>query len=362
MNKTALYNLHKKFNAKFVSFAGYEMPIQYKDGIIAEHNLTREKSGIFDVSHMGQLFIVGDDKLTDKLQDIFPTDLKNLSVNQSRYSFLMNENAGIYDDLIITKISNGYMIILNAACKEKDFEIIKSKLGEDFKISLSKDLSLVAVQGPDSKNLIEKIIPGVNKLKFMFGGDFKFNSNNIYVTRSGYTGEDGFEISINNSDVVKFVETLISLGSNLIGLGARDTLRLEAGLCLYGNDIDENTSPLEANLKWAISKKRRETGGFKGWENIKKDLQNGVSKIRVGIKPVGKIIAREGTKIFSQTGQEIGVITSGTYGPSVNSPVAMGYVKSKFSEIDKKILIEVRGKKYEATVSKLPFYKKSYVK
>ena len=154
MNKTALYNLHKKFNAKFVSFAGYEMPIQYKDGIIAEHNLTREKSGIFDVSHMGQLFILGDDKLTDKLQDIFPTDLKNLSVNQSRYSFLMNENAGIYDDLIITKISNGYMIILNAACKEKDFEIIKSKLGEEFKISLSKDLSLIAVQGPDSKNLI----------------------------------------------------------------------------------------------------------------------------------------------------------------------------------------------------------------
>ena len=248
MNKTALYNLHKKFNAKFVSFAGYEMPIQYKDGIVKEHISTRTHAGFFDVSHMGQLFIVGDDKLTDKLQNIFPTDLKNLSVHQSKYSFLMNENAGIYDDLIITKISNGYMIILNAACKEKDFEIIKSKLGEDFKISLSKDLSLVAVQGPDSKNLIEKIIPGVNKLKFMFGGDFKFNSNKIYVTRSGYTGEDGFEISINNSDVVKFVETLISLGSNLIGLGARDTLRLEAGLCLYGNDIDENTSPLEACL------------------------------------------------------------------------------------------------------------------
>ena len=361
MNKTALYNLHKKFNAKFVSFAGYEMPIQYKDGIIAEHNLTREKSGIFDVSHMGQLFIVGDDKLTDKLQDIFPTDLKNLSVNQSKYSFLMNENAGIHDDLIITKISNGYMIILNAACKEKDFEIIKSKLGEDFKISLSKDLSLVAVQGPDSKNLIEKIIPGVNKLKFMFGGDFKFNSNNIYVTRSGYTGEDGFEISINNNDVVKFVETLISLGSNLIGLGARDTLRLEAGLCLYGNDIDENTSPLEANLKWAISKNRINSN-FPGAKQIQRQINEGVTKLRVGIKPEGKIIARESTKIFDENNNQIGKITSGSFGPSVKSPIAMGYVNNTYTKENTKIFLEIRGKKVSASVCKLPFYKKNYHK
>ena len=361
MNKTALYNLHKKFNAKFVSFAGYEMPIQYKDGIIAEHNLTREKSGIFDVSHMGQLFIMGDDKLTDKLQGIFPTDLKNLLVNQSKYSFLMNENAGIHDDLIITKISNGYMIILNAACKEKDFEIIKSKLGEDFKISLSNDLSLVAVQGPDSKNLIEKIIPGVNKLKFMFGGDFKFNSNNIYVTRSGYTGEDGFEISINNNDVVKFVETLISLGSNLIGLGARDTLRLEAGLCLYGNDIDENTSPLEANLKWAISKNRINSN-FPGAKQIQRQINEGVTKLRVGIKPEGKIIARESTKIFDENNNQIGKITSGSFGPSVKSPIAMGYVNNTYTKENTKIFLEIRGKKVSASVCKLPFYKKNYHK
>ena len=361
MNKTALYNLHKKFDAKFVSFAGYEMPIQYKNGIISEHNLTRQKSGIFDVSHMGQLFIEGDDSLTDKLQNIFPTDLKNLSVNQSKYSFLMNDNAGIHDDLIITKISKGYMIILNAACKEKDYKIIKSKLGEDFKISLSEDLSLIAVQGPESKNIIEKIIPGINKLNFMFGGDFKYNLNNIYVTRSGYTGEDGFEISINNNDVVEFVEKLISLGSHLIGLGARDTLRLEAGLCLYGNDIDENTSPLEANLKWAISKNRINSN-FPGSKKIQEQINQGVTKLRVGIKPDGKIIARESTKIFDENHNQIGKITSGSFGPSVKSPIAMGYINNTYTKENTKIFLEIRGKKVSASVCKLPFYKKNYYK
>ena len=361
MNRTALFDLHKKFSAKFVSFAGYEMPIQYKAGIITEHILTREKSGIFDVSHMGQLFIEGGDNLTSKLQSIFPTDLKNLSINQSKYSFLMNDNAGIYDDLIITKISNGYMIILNAACKNKDYEIIKSKLGDDFKISLSKDLSLVAVQGPESQNLMEKIVPGVNKLKFMFGADFNYNSNKIYITRSGYTGEDGFEISINNNDVVDFVEKLLSLGSNLIGLGARDTLRLEAGLCLYGNDIDENTSPLEANLKWAISK-NRVNGDFPGAKKIQEQLNSGVAKLRVGIKPEGKIIARESTKIFDENNNQIGRITSGSFGPSVKSPIAMGYVNNTYTKENTKIYLEIRGKKFSASICKLPFYKKNYSK
>ena len=361
MIKTALYNLHKKFSAKFVSFAGYEMPIHYKKGIIAEHNLTRQRSGIFDVSHMGQLFIEGNDNLTDKLQNIFPTDLKNLSVNQCKYSFLMNDNAGIHDDLVITKISKGYMIILNAACKKKDYDIIKSKLDKDFKLTLSKDLSLIALQGPESKNLIEKIIPGISKLKFMFGGDFKYNSKNIYVTRSGYTGEDGFEISINNNDVVEFVEKLIFLGSNLIGLGARDTLRLEAGLCLYGNDIDENTSPLEANLKWAISKNRINSD-FPGSKKIQEQINDGVTKLRVGIKPEGKIIARESTKIFDENDNQIGKITSGSFGPSVKSPIAMGYVTNTYTKENTKIFLEIRGKKVSASVCKLPFYKKNYYK
>ena len=361
MKKTALYKLHLKHKAKFVSFAGYEMPIHYEDGIIAEHHLTRTKSGIFDISHMGQLFIIGNDKLADKLQNIFPTDLKNLSINQSKYSFLMNDNAGIYDDLIITKISKGYMIILNAACKEKDHEIIKSKLGNSFELSLRNDLSLIAIQGPEAKNVIEKIIPSVNKLKFMFGGKFEYNSNNVFITRSGYTGEDGFEVSISDKDVQGFVEKLLKMGSNLIGLGARNTLRLEAGLCLYGNDIDENTSPLEANLKWAISKNRI-NGNFIGSKKIKQQINEGVKKLRVGIKPDGKIIAREFTKIFDKNNNEIGKITSGSFGPSVKSPIAMGYIDNTFTKENTKIFLEIRGKKFSPSVCKLPFYKKNYHK
>ena len=361
VKKTTLFNLHKKHGAKFVNFAGYDMPIQYKDGIIAEHNMTRNKSGIFDVSHMGQLFIKGKDDLTENLQKIFPTDLKKLSINQSKYSFLMKENGGIYDDLIITKIEDGYMVILNAACKENDMSIIKSKLDSKFELILRDDLSLVAIQGPESKDILEKIIPGVKKVKFMNGDKFSFNSEDIYITRSGYTGEDGFEISINNNLVNKLVEKMIELGSNLIGLGARDTLRLEAGLCLYGHDINEDTSPIEANLKWAISKNRI-NDEFTGAKEIKRQFDEGVKKLRVGIKPDSKVIARESTKIFDEKNNQIGKITSRTYGPSVNGPIAMGYVDSNYSSIDTKIFLEIRGKKVSANICKLPFYKKNYVK
>ena len=361
VKKTKLFDLHKKHGAKFVNFAGYEMPIQYKTGIIAEHNTTRNKSGIFDVSHMGQLFIKGKDDLTENLQKIFPTDLKKMSVNQSKYSFLMKENGGIYDDLIITKIEDGYMIILNAACKENDLSIIKSKLGEKFELTLKDDSSLVAIQGPESKDILEKIIPGVNKLRFMNGNKFNFNAEDTYITRSGYTGEDGFEISIKNNVVIKLVEKMIDLGSSLIGLGARDTLRLEAGLCLYGHDINEETSPVEANLKWAISKNRINEE-FPGAKEIKKQFNEGVKKLRVGIKPDNRVIARESTKIFDDKNNEIGKITSGTFGPSVNSPIAMGYVSNMFSKSNTKVFLEVRGKKIPASICELPFYKKNYVK
>ena len=196
----------------------------------------------------------------------------------------------------------------------------------------------------------------------MNGSYFEFQGKKIYITRSGYTGEDGFEISVPNVNAVNLTKLLSDKGAKPIGLGARDTLRLEAGLCLYGHELNQDINPVQANLKWAISKRRRKEGGFKGWEKIKNDLQNGVSKIRVGIKPSGRIIAREGTKIFSSSGDEIGIVTSGTFGPSVNAPVAMGYIQSKFSEINNKILLEVRGKRHDAGVTKLPFYKKSYVK
>ena len=342
--KTALYDYHKSLGAKFVPFAGYEMPVQYSSGIVEEHKITRTNAGLFDVSHMGQLLIEGNENLSDELEKIIPVDLKKIKLNQSKYSFLTNEKGGIYDDLIITKVDNGFSIILNAACKDNDFKIIKNSLGNKFKLSLYKNLSLIALQGPKSSEILEKIISGVSSLKFMNGNKFSYNDKEIYITRSGYTGEDGFEISIPNELVEDFVKKIVSKGAKPIGLGARDTLRLEAGLCLYGHDINETTSPIEANLKWAISKRRREEGGFVGYNKIKLDMNGSLTRLRVGVKPEGKIIAREGVKIFSEDNKQIGSITSGTFGPSVNGPIAMGYVKLNFSKLGTKVLLEVRGK------------------
>jgi len=362
IQKTALYNYHKTLGAKFVPFAGYEMPVQYSSGIVEEHKITRNKAGLFDVSHMGQLLIEGSEDLALELEKIIPTDLKKIKLNQSKYSFLMNEQGGICDDLIITKLEKGFSIILNAACKNNDFKIIKNLLGNKFKSTLYKNLSLVALQGPKSSEVLEQIISDVSSLKFMNGNKFFYNGKEIYITRSGYTGEDGFEISISNELVEDFVKKIISKGARPIGLGARDTLRLEAGLCLYGHDINETTSPIEANLKWAISKRRREEGGFVGYDKIKLDMNGSLTRLRVGVKPEGKIIAREGVKIFSEENKQIGSITSGTFGPSVNAPIAMGYVKLNFSKLGTKVLLEIRGKKYNATISELPFYKKNYAR
>ena len=360
--KTSLYQLHHNNSAKFVEFAGYQMPIQYSDGIVEEHKFTRSHAGIFDVSHMGQLLIYGSDDLVEDLEKIFPLDLKNLEVNHSKYSFLMNDEAGIYDDLIITKIEKGFMIILNAACKDNDFKNISELLNDKYKMELDNNRSLIALQGPKSAEILNNIIDGVNDLNFMSGNWFKFDEKNLYVTRSGYTGEDGFEVSIINELAEKFTTELIDKGAKLIGLGARDTLRLEAGLCLYGHELDRDKTPVEANLKWAISKERISQGNFIGSRIITKQLSDGVNKIRVGIKPEGRVIAREKTKIYNQSDIYIGEITSGTFGPSVNGPVAMGYVENEFSKKDTKVFLEVRGKKHPANVCGLPFYKKSYVK
>ena len=358
---TPLYNLHIQHGAKMVEFAGYQMPIQYKSGIIQEHKFTRENAGIFDVSHMGQLFITGSDQLTNDLEKIFPVNLKNLKINQSKYSFLMNEQGGIYDDLIITKLKDGYLIILNAACKKQDFEIIKKKLDDKYELNLDESLSLIAIQGPKAKDVLGKVVSNITNLKFMNGGEFEYDNSNIYITRSGYTGEDGFEISLENKKVEKFVDQLINYGAKLIGLGARDTLRLEAGLCLYGNDLDEKTSPIEANLKWAIPKSRVDSD-YPGSNIIKKQIYDGVKTLRVGIKPETRVIARGNTKIFDQNNKEIGKVTSGTFGPSVECSIAMGYVENNYSPTNTKIFLEVRGKKVPANVCDLPFYKKNYVK
>ena len=361
IKKTPLYNLHIQHGAKMVEFAGYQMPIQYKSGIIQEHKFTRENAGIFDVSHMGQLFITGSDQLTNDLEKIFPVNLKNLKINQSKYSFLMNEQGGIYDDLIITKLKDCYLIILNAACKKQDFEIIKKKLDDKYELNLDESLSLIAIQGPKAKDVLGKVVSNITNLKFMNGGEFEYDNSNIYITRSGYTGEDGFEISIDNKKAEKFVDQLINYGAKLIGLGARDTLRLEAGLCLYGNDLDEKTSPIEANLKWAIPKSRVDSD-YPGSNIIKKQIDDGVKTLRVGIKPETRVIARGNTKIFDQNDKEIGKVTSGTFGPSVECSIAMGYVENNYSPTNTKIFLEVRGKKVPANVCDLPFYKKNYVK
>ena len=360
--KTSLYQLHQDSKAKFVEFAGYQMPIQYSEGIVEEHKFTRNHSGIFDVSHMGQLFIYGNDDLTNDLEKIFPLDLKNLKQNSSKYTFLMNDKAGIYDDLIITKLKEGYLIILNAACKDNDFKILTKLLNNKYKMILDEQRSLIAIQGPKSAEILNPVISGINELSFMTGNWFNYKDQKTYITRSGYTGEDGFEISITNRFIEDLTKKLMENGAQLIGLGARDTLRLEAGLCLYGHELDINKTPIEANLKWAISKERILKGGFVGSDIIVNQIKDGTKQIRVGVKPEGRLIAREKTKIYDEEDKLIGEITSGTFGPSVNGPVAIGYVQKQYSKKDTKIFLEVRGKKHPANIFGLPFYKKSYVK
>ena len=311
---------------------------------------------------MGQLFIYGDDSLTEDLEKIFPLNLKDLKVNSSKYSFLMNEDAGIYDDLIITKIDGGYLIILNAACKDNDFKIISALLNDKYKVSLDENRSLIAVQGPKSVEILDTILNGASELSFMTGNWFIYKDQKLFVTRSGYTGEDGFEVSIPNDFAEEFTKKLIENGAQLIGLGARDTLRLEAGLCLYGHELGVDKTPIEANLKWAISKERMANGGFIGSDKIMNQINEGIKRIRVGIKPEGRLIAREKTKILNTDELIIGEVTSGTFGPSVSGPVAMGYVKKEFSKKNTKVFLEVRGKKHPANICGLPFYKKSYVK
>jgi aminomethyltransferase len=274
----------------------------------------------------------------------------------------MNDKAGVHDDLIITKLEEGFLIILNAACKDNDFKILTGLLKDKYKMVLDDQRSLIAIQGPKSVDILNQILEKVEDLNFMSGNWFTYKDQKLYVTRSGYTGEDGFEISITNELAEVFAQELLEKGAKLIGLGARDTLRLEAGLCLYGHELGIETTPIEASLKWAISKERLNNGGFIGSDKIINQIRDGAKKIRVGIKPEGRLIAREKTKIYNESEEMIGEVTSGTFGPSVNGPIAMGFVDQIFSKKDTKVFLEVRGKKYPANICGLPFYKKSYVK
>ena len=359
---TALFDFHVASGAKMVPFAGYEMPIQYATGIVNEHNQVRQSAGIFDVSHMGQFSIVGDDSVCAAIEKVIPIDLSKLNMNQSKYSFLMNAQGGIDDDLIVTRVEQGINIVLNAACKHKDVKTLKSVLSNPDCATLHDHLSLVAIQGPKAVSIVDALIPGVANLKFMNGGSFMYDGETVYVTRSGYTGEDGFEISIANNKVEQLCKTLVeTTDASMIGLGARDSLRLEAGLCLYGHDLDTTTSPIEADLLFGIAKSRRENFNFIGGDVVKQHLEQGISRKRVGIQLEGKIIARENAKIF-QEGKEVGIVTSGSFGPSVGAAVVMGYVNFDCSEVGTSVELEVRGKKYPAKICLLPFYKKSYAK
>lgn len=359
---TPLNDWHVARGARMVPFAGYNMPVQYKDGILTEHLWTRENAGLFDVSHMGQCFVHSEswEKTARALEALVPADILNLKPGQQRYSQLLAEDGGILDDLMITRSAyeghEGWAyLVVNAGCKHADYAHIAAKLPSGVSLKIEDSLALIALQGPKAVEVIAGMVPEIRAIPFMSYHAAMADGVHLHISRSGYTGEDGVEISIPASDVVAFCDRLLADERvKPIGLGARDSLRLEAGLCLYGHDIDTTTSPIEADLKWSIQKRRREEGGFPGAARIQRELKEGPSRLRVGILPEGRQPAREGTEVFAG-GKKIGVITSGGFGPSVNGPVAMGYVESAFAKPGTPVTLVVRGKELPAKIHAMPF-------
>lgn len=361
LHKTPLWNLHRSLGGKMVPFAGYDMPVQYGDmGVLKEHLHTRTAAGLFDVSHMGQAVLSGN---VDAIEKIVPGDIKGLAPGKMRYTVLLNEQGGIVDDLMVTRWdANTLLLIVNAACKDKDFAYIKKTIGGETKLDYLDDRALLALQGPKAENAIKNFFPEAATLPFMTATRLN-KGYEVFISRSGYTGEDGFEISVPGAVVADFArELLANPDVKLIGLGARDSLRLEAGLCLYGHDISDDTTPIEANLKWTIPKHRREAGGFPGFAKIKAQLADGTQKLRVGIRPEGKAPLREGTEILSPEGKKIGVVTSGGFGPTFNAPVAMGYVETAFAKTGTKLNALLRGEARPCEVAALPFVSHKYKK
>lgn len=363
--KTPLHALHVRLGAKMVGFAGYEMPIQYPMGILKEHLHTRDAVGLFDVSHMGQAWLTGEDPAA-ALEKLVPGDLQGLAPGQQRYTQFLNSDGGILDDLMVTKAGDplghpGLFLVVNAACKEQDFDHIVSQLGDDVTLERIEDRALIALQGPKASAVLRDYAEGVDTMPFMSAMRVSVNGIGCLVSRAGYTGEDGYEISIPETDAEALAEVFLAHPDVApVGLGARDSLRLEAGLCLYGHDIDQTTSPIEANLLWSIGKRRRAEGGFPGADRVMAEIANGVTRKRVGIKPEGRAPAREGTEILSEDGEKIGVITSGGFGPSAGGPVAMGYIDSAHAAPGTAVGLLVRGKSMPASVHKLPFVQQTY--
>jgi aminomethyltransferase len=372
--KTPLHGLHVELGARMVPFAGYSMPVQYPAGLMAEHHHTRSAAGLFDVSHMGQLCLVGPDSAA-ALETLIPVDVIDLPVGRQRYGLLLNDDGGIIDDLMFfnrdyANHANGgdIFIIVNGACKVGDIAHIQQKIGTRCKVIPMPERALLALQGPQAVTALQRLAPSVEKLVFMSGGRFTVAGCDCFLTRSGYTGEDGFEISVHASQADTLARALLAQPEvKPIGLGARNSLRLEAGLCLYGNDIDTSTTPVEANLNWAIQRVRRSggarAGGFPGAKKILAQLTDPATTVkrkRVGLVALERIPVRDHSPLQSPDGAPIGEVTSGLLGPTINTPVAMGYVKPEFAALGTLVNAMVRGKPVPMEVTAMPFVPNHY--
>lgn len=365
LKKTPLFDLHVALGGKMVPFAGYEMPVQYPLGVKKEHLHTREQAGLFDVSHMGQVRLVGANAAA-MLEALVPVDIIDLPVGKQRYALFTSDTGGILDDLMVTNYGDCLYLVVNAACKEQDIAHLRAHLGDGVTLEELDDRALIALQGPAAAGVLSRLAPQINEMVFMDSRIIDIDGAECYVSRSGYTGEDGFEISIPSGDAERLTRLLLAEPEvETIGLGARDSLRLESGLCLYGHDIDTTTTPVEASLIWAISKCRRadgeRAGGFPGADIILDQVASkDVSRKRVGLIGEGRAPVREGTELFDADGNRVGVVTSGTFGPSSGTSIAMGYVSTAVSTLDTQVFAEVRGKKLPMRVSRMPFVEQRY--
>lgn len=362
LRRTPLYALHLEFGGKMVPFAGYELPVQYQAGILKEHLHTRAKAGLFDVSHMGQATLFGSDPAA-ALEMLTPAEVKALKEGQQRYALLLNPQGGIKDDFMVSRLAGEptLHLVVNGATKEGDFAYIEERLSGVAKLTRHPDRALLALQGPSAGAVLARHAPDSERLVFMDAARMNVAGAPAIVSRSGYTGEDGFEISIAAADADGVARALLAEPEALpIGLGARDSLRLEAGLCLYGHDLNEDIDPVTAALTWSIGKRRRETRDFPAAERLLELLAKGPHEKRVGIRPEGRAPAREGAEVADKSGRVIGRVTSGGFGPSANAPVAMGYVATAFAREGTEIDLMVRGKALPARVASMPFVPHRY--
>lgn len=350
---------HRDRGARMVEFAGYAMPIQY-EGIMAEHKWTRESAGLFDVSHMGQVIVAGAEA-EKGLEALLPADLAILKDSKPKYSLLLTGDGGIIDDLMVTRRGDHFYLVVNGATKEGDIAHMESRLPRGAVLDHMKEQALLALQGPKAVEVMARLVPGIEELTFMTAGAFQIAGVPAWISRSGYTGEDGVEISVPAS-AVEAVATLIADQPEVkpIGLGARDSLRLEAGLPLYGHDLDPSTTPVEADLVFALSKRRREEGGFPGWERIARELVDGPIRKRVGLAVEGRQPVREGAMVVDGEGNEVGKVTSGGFSPSTEAPIAMAYVPAASATPGADLLLSQRGKLFNAKVVPMPFVPHRY--